>query len=123
MRGVATRMIFIIGRDWKFRALLRAELLEKGLDAMGLESLEEAGRLVAAGTLPRLTVFDATDYDPSRDLNRLLALGKSGGLLLIVSPSTLLPQELSGATTLSRPIAVGTIVEEILRHLRGALTS
>ncbi len=123
MGGVATGVVFIIGRDWKFRALLRAELLEKGLEAMGLESLDEAGQLVASGTLPHLTVFDMTDYDAGRDLGRLLALGKSGRLLLLVSLGTKLPQELSGVTTLSRPITVGTIVEKICRRLPGALTT
>lgn len=114
---MASKIVFIIGRDWKFRALLRAELLEKGLEAMGFESLDEAGQLVGSGTLPHLTVFDVTDYDAGRDLDRLLALGKSGRLLLLVSPGTKLPQELSVAATLSRPVTIGTVVEEITRCL------
>ncbi len=117
MEGVAGTVIFIIGRDWKFRALLRAELLEKCFEAVGLASLDEAGQLMASGTLPRLTVFDMSDYDRTRDLARLLALAKPGGLLLLVSPGTKLPQELSTASLLRRPVSVGTIAEEIGRCL------
>ncbi len=121
MGGMTAGIVFIVGRDWKFRALLRAELVEKGFEAMGLESLDEAGRLLASGTLPRLTVFDMTDFDAARDLARLLALAKSGRLLLLISPGMALPQELCSATTMARPVAIGTIVEEIGRRLSRTL--
>jgi len=117
MGGMTAGIVFIVGRDWKFRALLRAELVEKGFEAMGLESLDEAGRLLASGTLPRLTVFDMTDFDAARNLARLLALAKSGRLLLLISPGMALPQELCAATTMARPVAIGPIVEEITRCL------
>ncbi len=117
MGGVTAGIVFIIGRDWKFRALLRAELMEKGFEAMGFESLDEAGQLLASGTLPRLTVFDMTDYDAARDLAGLLAFSKSGRLLLLVSPGMMLPQELCPAMTITRPVAIGTIVGEITRCL------
>ncbi len=117
MGGMTGGIVFVIGRDWKFRALLRAELVEKGFEAMGLESLDEAGRLLASGALPRLTVFDMTDFDAARDLAGLLAFSKSGRLLLLISPGMDLPQELCSATTMARPVAIGTIVEEIGRRL------
>ncbi len=117
MGEVAGSIVFIIGRDWKFRALLRAELLEKGLEAMGVGSLDEAGQLLASGAPPRVTVFDMADFDAARDLGCLLALAQSGRLLLLISPGMEPPQELCAATILARPVAIGTIVEEIGRCL------
>jgi hypothetical protein len=115
--SVTQSVVFIIGRDWKFRALLRAELVQKGLEALGLESLDEAGQLIASGTPPRLTIFDMNDFEATGDLAHLLALCQSGRLLLLVSPGTKLPQQLASAATLSRPVSIGTIAEEIFRIL------
>jgi hypothetical protein len=52
-------VVFIIARDWTLRAALRAELRELGIEALGLESADEAGRAVAAGQIPSVVVLEA----------------------------------------------------------------
>lgn len=57
--GNGMPLIFVIARDWLLRAAVRAELRNRGIKALGLESADDAGRLVAAGYLPAALVIEA----------------------------------------------------------------
>lgn len=54
-------IVFVIARDWTLRTAVRAELRELGIDALGLESAEDAGRALAAGQMPAAIVVEGTD--------------------------------------------------------------
>ena len=41
--------VFIIGKDWKLRSLVRAELREHGIEALGMETPQEAAQAVEIG--------------------------------------------------------------------------
>ena len=42
------------------RTAVRAELRELGIDALGMDSADDAGRAIASGGLPNLVVLEAT---------------------------------------------------------------
>ncbi len=63
------KKLLVVGADWKFRALLRAELRERGYDARGYESLAEAEAELASGELPAalLLALPAGENDLERE--------------------------------------------------------
>lgn len=52
-------VVFVIARDWTLRTAVRAELREGGVEALGMESADDAGRSLAAGQLPAAVVIEA----------------------------------------------------------------
>lgn len=52
-------VVFVIARDWALRAGVRAELREHGIDALGMETAAEAGRVIATGQMPAALVLEA----------------------------------------------------------------
>jgi hypothetical protein len=53
-------IVFVIARDWTLRTSVRAELLEAGIEALGMESPDDAGRALASGQVPAVVVLEAT---------------------------------------------------------------
>lgn len=53
-------IVFVLARDWTLRTSVRAELRELGIEALGLESAEDAGRALAASQMPAVMVLEAT---------------------------------------------------------------
>lgn len=69
------KTILVVGRDWKFRALLRAQLREEDFEALGCETLEEAAAHLGPGSPPPAAlVFDTTDSDAAEIRPQLTAL-------------------------------------------------
>ena len=58
--GAEMPIVFVIARDWTLRTSVRAELLEAGIDALGMESPDDAGRALASGQVPAVVVLEAT---------------------------------------------------------------
>ena len=52
-------VVSVIATEWKLRAAVRAELRERGIDALGMDSAEDVGRAVAGGTMPGVVVLEA----------------------------------------------------------------
>lgn len=72
------KTILVVGRDWKFRALLRAQLREENFEALGCETLEEAAmHLGPASPPPAALVFDTTGTDAAETRPQLTALAAS----------------------------------------------
>jgi hypothetical protein len=53
-------LVFVIARDWKLRAAVRAELRERGVEALGMDSPDDAGRTIASGEMPAAVVLEGT---------------------------------------------------------------
>ena len=53
-------VVYVIAPDWTMRTAVRAELREMGIEALGMDSAEDAGRAMASGTLPNVVVLEAT---------------------------------------------------------------
>lgn len=109
--------ICIVGRDWKFRALVRAELREQGYEALGMETLDEVGQSLACGEVsPAALVFDLSESDdPDRDIDTLRLLARALPVLLIASHSNApaLATAPEGITLLFRPLAIADVVNRI----------
>lgn len=105
--------ILVVGRDWKFRALLRAQLREEGYNALGFEPLAGA-ESEAAGAAA--LIFDTTDAPANwqATLQRLAAQ-----LPALVVASAQEEVNLPGAKLLRRPLSLGDIIS-VVRELASA---
>ena len=54
-------VVYVIAADWTMRTAVRAELREMGIEALGMDSAEDAGRAMASGQLPNVIVLEATE--------------------------------------------------------------
>jgi DNA-binding response OmpR family regulator len=52
-------VVYVIARDWTLRTAVRAELRETGIDALGMQSPEDVGRVIASGAVPAVVVLEA----------------------------------------------------------------
>ena len=77
------KTVLVVGRAWKFRALLRAQLREENYDALGFATLEEAADQLAAGSPPAALVFDSTDASPAVVQPQLAELARRLPVLVI----------------------------------------
>jgi DNA-binding response OmpR family regulator len=103
-------VVFVIATDWKLRAAVRAELRERGIDALGMDSAEDAGRGLAGGAMPGVVVLEANAElagDPA--IQRLVARVPT---VLVASrtETVALPRV---AAVLYRPVRIGEIVEKV----------
>lgn len=113
--------VLVVGREWKFRVLVRAELREAGYEALGLETLDDAGDLIARSLTPPVALlFDlAESSDPAREMARIPSLAGLLPVFLIASPS-LLPNAATipeHVTLLLRPVSVADIVQAVRERL------
>lgn len=108
-------LVFIIARDWTLRAALRAELRERGIEALGMDSAEDAGRIFAEGQMPAVVVLEATAEfagDPA-----IQTLVKRVPTMLIASRTESLPLP-PAAAVFYRPVSIGEIVTRVLELLK-----
>jgi hypothetical protein len=106
--GVGMPVVFVIARDWRLRAMVRAELRENGIEAIGMESGTEAGARVASGTLPSVVVLEAGEsVEPG-----LESLARRVPFVVVASvvESAVWPR---AARLLRRPVSVGEIVAAV----------
>ena len=107
--------VFVIGEDWHLRSLVRAELREHGVEALGLESADDAGRIIAAGTMPSVVVLALTSL--RGNIAALEPLARRVPILVVTSPGASAPPW--AAATLPRPVTVGDVVARIESMLKG----
>lgn len=108
--------VFVVSRDWTLRTAVRAELRERGVDALGLETADDVGQALARGTMPSAVVIDSAELDTSLARAEMENLARQVAVLVIDSRVTPGPG-LPGAETLQRPVSVGDIVARVLALL------
>jgi len=109
--------VFIVAQDWMLRAGVRAELREKGIEALGMETVDDAARAIAAGQMPAAVVLEAAAE--SADDSAVSELARRVPILVIASG--IRPAEIpaASAAVLYRPVRVGDIVARVLELLKG----
>jgi DNA-binding response OmpR family regulator len=107
--------VFVIGEDWHLRSLVRAELREHGVEALGLETVDDAARTVAAGTMPSAVVLDLASL--RGDSSKLEPLARRVPVIVVTSPGASAPPW--AAATLARPVSVGDVVARVESILKG----
>jgi hypothetical protein len=113
-------VVFIIARDWTLRAGLRAELRERGIDALGMASAEDAGRAFAEGPTPAVVVLEAT-AEFAGD-SAVQSLVKRVPAVLIASRTETVPLP-PAAAVFYRPVSIGEIVDRVLELLKTGHTA
>ncbi len=111
--------VFVISKDWILRVTVRAELLHEGIEALGMESAEDAARALAEGNIPSAIVLDATEGDAPSTRAALSNLAKRVPVVVVASPTQSAPLLEGAAALLYRPIRVGEIVARVKQILAG----
>lgn len=116
-------VVFVVSTDWILRTTVRAELREAGIEAIGLESVDDLARMIAQGTAPSAVVLDATQEDLPSHRDSIARLMKR--VPVVVVASRVQRQDLANAwlhtaaAILYRPVSVGEIVARVKEFLRG----
>jgi len=112
--------VFVLARDWKLRTAVRAELREIGIHALGIDSPDDAARLIASGEMPAAVVLEVTNDFISHPAIQELA--SRVPTIWIASRMEKIPLPLpdaSGAAAsnrgalLYRPVRIGDIVSRV----------
>lgn len=106
------------------RTCLRAELRERGVEALGMETADDAGRAVAGGTIPDAIVWDTAGAPPrsaeaARGVDPLAVLCRRVPLVLICSCMEEAPMPAGCAAVFHRPVRVKEIVQRVQQILEG----
>ena len=103
-------VVFVIARDWSLRTGVRAELRERGVEALGMDAPADAGRAIATGQLPAVVVLEATpDLADDPGVRKLV---ESVPTILIASRTETVPLP-PVDTVFYRPVRVGEIVSRV----------
>ncbi len=102
------KTILVVGREWRFRALLRAQLREEGYEALAFETLQdaEAERVGAAAV-----VFDTSDTSPSDRLPALQHLAAQLPVVIVAGADEQV--EITSAQVLRRPVRLADIISMV----------
>jgi len=119
--------VFVVAHDWTLRTAVRAELRERGVEALGMDSAEDAGWTIANGQTPAALVVEGTaDFVSNPAIQNLMCRVPT---ILIASRTEKipLPPAVSGESSspgqyrgvvVYRPVQVGEIVARVLDFLR-----
>lgn len=103
-------MVFVIATEWKLRAAVRAELRERGIDALGMDSAEDVGRALAGGAMPVVVVLEANAEMAGDPAIRGLVARVPTVLVASRTETVALPRV---AAVFYRPVRIGEIVEKV----------
>jgi DNA-binding response OmpR family regulator len=107
--------VFVIARDWILRAAVRAELREHGIDALGMEFVDEAGRAIALGQIPAVVVIEAIpEIAGNPAIGNLIERVPT---ILIASRTETVPLP-TVDTVFYRPVRIGDIVARVQELIR-----
>ena len=114
--------VILIGKDWKTRALLRAQLLEEGVEVEAYESLSTALEALAGGSPTPLLIADlSASSNPAVEVTQLAHSSKRIPIWIIASRSAVEEKELEDRgfeAVLWRPIDVSELLERIKRRVK-----
>ena len=102
------KVILIVGREWKFRALLRAQLREEGYEALAFETLSDAETTLASAAA---LVLDTADFKPEEWQAQLQQLATGMPVLVVAGADE--PVEIPRARVLRRPVRLADIVSVV----------
>ena len=113
--------ILVIDARWPRRALLRAQLIEEGYEAVATDDWETAKSYLRLLLKPRLVIVDLQDLPAVETLlHELREMIKPQRVLVITALGTLTPDQLHkwGFHTIARPAIVADIVAKASALLR-----
>jgi CheY-like chemotaxis protein len=122
MLSATMAQVVLVGKDWQTRALVRAQLIEEGLEVEAAETVREAlSTLQEPALRPSLLIADVSaSDDPSAEIEQLAAWEAQIPVWIIASRNLLAEPQLKGRgfeLILVRPIDVGELVVQIKRRI------
>ena len=115
--------IVLLAVKWRPRALIRAQLIEEGLEVVATDTWPMMRRHLRPGMKPGLAVVDLEGLpDPGTVLNDLRVLMKPDRVLVLTALGTLSAAavERLGFRALSRPTAIGDVVRSVAEAMKQA---
>jgi DNA-binding NarL/FixJ family response regulator len=121
-------IVLVISDNWMLRTGVRAELRERGIEAMGIESARDALGRIDAGAHPAVLVIDAGTGsgsgtadagDPGGKDAAIGSLLDSGVPAILISSRTVTSPPWKPEVLLPRPVRVAEITAAVLRLLKG----
>lgn len=109
-------VVFVISEEWMLRAGVRAELRERGIKALGMESAEDVGQAIAGGDMPTVVVIDGNAKAASDPAVQQLA-GRVPAI--VIAPRTTTVALGSAAKVLFRPVQISEIVTAVVKLVKG----
>ena len=109
-------VVLVISADWQLRALVRAELKEAGLMAIGLDSADSLEQDVANFDRPSVIVLDGTELEKAAVRAQIAELAQDAAVLAVESRISAIP-EIPGVAVLRRPLRVKEIVSWVREHV------
>src|SRR5215470_16603096 len=109
--------IVFLDADWQSRALIRAQLIEEGLEVVATETWAMMRRQLRPGSKPRLAIVDLKDLpDPQGVLRDLRVLMKPERVLVLSAIGTITPEDIArlGFHVMPRPF----VIEDVIREVR-----
>ncbi|MGE5326063.1 MAG: hypothetical protein ACM3NO_03415 [Deltaproteobacteria bacterium] len=112
--------VVLIGKEWQTRALVRAQLIEEGVDAAACLTANEALEGMG-GLLPSLIVADLSESDNLQtEIDELAKWSRQIPIWIIAGRDLIAGKLLRGRRfelVLFRPIDLGELVEQIKRRV------
>jgi DNA-binding response OmpR family regulator len=116
--------VLLIASEWRQRALIRAQLIEDGLDVMAIESSDEAELLLSRrAARPRAVILALEDEDQPEATLTALARLVSSDRLIVLTAAGALPADRARALGASRVISRPYDVGEVVRVARAVINS
>jgi hypothetical protein len=112
MRYAEKRMpiMYVVATDWKLRTAVRAELRERGIDALGMESADDLGRALGRGETPAAIVLEATAELAGDPAIRSLVMRVPTVVVASRVETVPLPKV---AAVFYKPVRIGEIVDTV----------
>jgi len=117
-------IVCVVSQDWSLRVAVRAELRHAGVEALGLESLDDLTGALAQGRSPSAVVLDAGLIPETPAAQESLAnLARRVPVVVVASrvedSAAATPVLQVAAAVLYRPASVGEIVARVQQLLTG----
>jgi hypothetical protein len=109
-------IVFVISPEWTLRTMVRAELREAGIEALGMEATGDLVEALHRGIAPSVVVIDGIELEKPATREILENMPRNIPILVVDSRVTPAPV-LSSAEVLRRPIRVQDIVSRVLMRL------
>ncbi len=103
-------VVFVIAADWKLRTAVRAELLEMGINAVGMNSRDDVNSALLSGGLPDAVVLEAIPEFLAD--SRIQGLMRQVPTILIASRTVSVPIPES-PVVLYRPVRIAEILDRV----------
>jgi hypothetical protein len=114
--GQRMPVVFVISPEWTLRTMVRAELREAGIEALGMEGARDMVEAIYRGVAPSMIVIDGIELEKPVTRETLEDMSRNVPILVVesaITPAQVFPF----AEVLRRPVRVQDIVSRVLLRL------